>query len=73
MKFVIVMIICMIICMIGCAGIDNPSDERQRIKTSCNYFGVETFEYKNHEYIAFTRYRQCGVVHNPDCRCKSEP
>lgn len=49
---------------------DYRDEENLPVKT------IEHFEYKGHDYIFFKdgigKYAVGGVVHDPDCRCKTD-
>lgn len=68
------------ICCYGCSN-DIPKLRKQAFITETNFIGsideriaVFQIEYNGHEYIAFKQWRGLfgGIVHSPDCPCKTK-
>lgn len=62
-----------ILCLVSCAEDTRIDDYRNKENIPVKY--INHFEYKGHDYILFDtdegHWSVGGVVHDPDCRCKS--
>ncbi len=70
MKYVFGWIFAMLIFFVCALNLAKEDKDKNLEDLKYNHGRMTKIEYQNHSYIGWSCNLGCGIVHDPDCKCK---